>query len=83
MSECIDHLLRIRGFVGHDAAPLTPDAQGLSNMLGMLNVGGNHQTSRIRFDLAKLIQFAAAEVEQLIDHLVMPQQFFVGDGGFP
>ncbi|MNO09452.1 hypothetical protein D3C81_2326450 [compost metagenome] len=49
----------------------------------MLDIGGDYQTGRIRLDLAKLIQLGASQTEQLIDHLVMAQQFFVGDGGLP
>ncbi|MCY1370577.1 hypothetical protein D9M69_576750 [compost metagenome] len=49
----------------------------------MLDIGGDHQASRIRLDPAKLIQPFASQAEQLIDHLVMAKQVFIGNGGFP
>ena len=63
LPERIDHLLRIRGFVGHEAATLTPSIQGLDNLLGVLNISGNDQAGCIRLDLAKIIELAAAKIE--------------------
>ncbi|SDO73568.1 hypothetical protein SAMN04489798_3718 [Pseudomonas arsenicoxydans] len=82
LSECIDHLLSIRSFVGNDAASFPSGIQGLSNFLSVLNVGGYYQPRGIRLSLANLSQLAAAKIEQLSDHLIMPKQFFVGDWRF-
>ncbi|MCY1458739.1 hypothetical protein D9M71_761480 [compost metagenome] len=64
MPEAIDHLLGIRGSIGHDSAAFPSGLQSLGNLLGVLDIGGDYQTGCIRLDLAKLVQLGATQAEQ-------------------